>query len=325
MSLGEFGRIARYFQPLAAGYPGARALLDDTASLSCPPGHELVVSMDAMVAGVHFIGDEPPVLIGRKLLRVNLSDLAAAGATPLAYTLATALPHSITEAWVAEFAGGLAQDQAEFAIHLAGGDTVKTTGPVTLIMTIFGSTPCGRVVTRAGARAGDLVFVTGQLGDAALGLAVAQGRLAGEAADHRAVLARYHLPQPRIAFGERALRTLATAAVDVSDGLMADLGHVAAASKVTICLEAARLPASPAARRLADPVRLLAAMAGGGDDYELALTVSPEDSRRLQQLADEMGLLVTQIGSVMPGPAEVRLVDAQGRSVALESVGYQHF
>ncbi|HEY0836771.1 MAG TPA: thiamine-phosphate kinase, partial [Azospirillum sp.] len=186
--LGEFGRIARYFKPLAAGFAGARGLADDAAVFGVPAGLELVVTVDAMVAGVHFLPDDPPEDVAAKLLRVNLSDLAAMGAEPYAYTLVTALPKDLPEDWLAGFARGLGADQRTYGIHLAGGDSVSTAGPITLSVTAMGLVPAGRALPRRSERRGDAVFVTGSIGDAALGLQIALGRLDVADADARAHL-----------------------------------------------------------------------------------------------------------------------------------------
>jgi thiamine-monophosphate kinase len=323
--LGEFGRIARHFAPLAAGFAGARGLIDDTASLIPGDDREIVVTTDAVVAGVHFIGDEPADLIARKALRVNLSDLAAAGAVPLAYTLTTILPASLDDAWVAAFALGLAADQAEFGIHLAGGDSVATPGPAVLSITAFGTVPRGGALTRSGARPGDLVYVSGTLGDAALGLAVAQGRLAASA-EHAAFLVdRYRLPQPRLGLGRR-LQGIASAALDISDGLVGDLGHIATASGVALTLDAAALPLSPAGRAAVDrDPSLLALILGGGDDYELALTISPQKAAIVERCALDAGVPLTRIGQVEAGAPSVCVTDEAGRDITPAASGYRHF
>jgi len=223
----EFDLIARYFAPLAAGAPGALGLLDDAALVDVSPGHRLVVTVDAVVAGVHFLADDPPDLIARKALRVNLSDLAAMGARPLGYFLAAAFADQ-DEPWLAAFAAGLAEDQASFGVALMGGDTVATPGPLTLAITAIGEVRSGRELRRSAAKAGDLIFVTGTLGDGALGLAALRGALPALSGAQRDFLARrYHLPEPRIDFG-RALTEegLALCGMDISDGLGADLGHI---------------------------------------------------------------------------------------------------
>lgn len=315
-ALDEFGRIARFFAPLAAGFPGALGLTDDAALVAPGEGRELVVTTDALVADVHFRSQDPPDLIARKALRVNLSDLAAMGAVPICYTLATILPDACGEEWLAAFVRGLAADQAEFKIALAGGDSVRTPGPATLSITAIGAVETGRALRRSGARPGDRVYVSGTIGDGALGLAVLAGGLADD--DFGTLAGRYLLPQPRLGLG-RALIGRASAALDVSDGLVADLGHVAETSGVRIVIEAERVPLSPAARaaRAADP-RLMETILTGGDDYELAFT-SPE------ALPEAIaGVSIACIGRVEAGTG-VTVLDRQDRPVTLSAGGYQHF
>lgn len=321
---GEFTRIARYFAPLAAGAAAARGLTDDAAFLEWPAGEVLVITQDAVVAGVHFVGDESPADIARKALRVNLSDLAAKGAVPVAYLLTLALPHGSSDQFVAGFAAGLAADQALYGLDLIGGDTVSTPGPLTLSITALGR--CARPVERRGAQVGDLVCVTGTIGDARLGLDVALGRdLSLDGLDRAFVLNRYRLPEPRLAFGA-AMVGLVHAAQDVSDGLLADLGHLAAASAVSIEIEAAALPLSPAAGAVLSrtPTRL-ADLLGGGDDYEIVLTVSEGAWPRLAEVASASGTKLTVIGRVVPALAgAVRVRDADGAEVVLPQPGWQH-
>lgn len=315
-ALDEFGRIARFFAPLAAGFPGALGLTDDAALVAPGEGRELVVTTDALVADVHFRSQDPPDLIARKALRVNLSDLAAMGAVPICYTLATILPDTCGEEWLAAFVRGLAADQAEFKIALAGGDSVRTPGPATLSITAIGAVETGRALRRSGARPGDRVYVSGTIGDGALGLAVLAGGLPDD--DFGTLAGRYLLPQPRLGLG-RALIGRASAALDVSDGLVADLGHVAETSGVRIVIEAERVPLSPAARaaRAADP-RLMETILTGGDDYELAFT-SPE------ALPEAIaGVSIACIGRVEAGTG-VAVLDREDRPVTLSAGGYQHF
>jgi thiamine-monophosphate kinase len=321
--LGEFERIARLFAPLAGA--GALGLLDDAALIDQQPGRELVVTADALVAGVHFLADDPPDLIARKLLRVNLSDLAAMGASPFGYLLTTALPHSCDETWLAAFAAGLAIDQAEFGIVLLGGDSVATPGPVTLSVTAIGSVPAGQAVRRGGARIADVIFVSGAIGDAALGLRALRGELTGIDAAQRAFLAdRYHLPRPRLALGQRLVGT-AHAMLDVSDGLVGDLGHICGVSGVAAVLEAHLIPLSPAARAaLAEDGTLLSLVLGGGDDYELVFTAPPEVAPAIAALAQSLALPITPIGRIAAG-SDVRVVDETGRTIELAAMGYRHF
>jgi thiamine-monophosphate kinase len=315
-ALGEFGRIARFFAPLAAGFPGALGLTDDAALVDPGAGHQLVVTTDALVADVHFRKEDPPDLIARKALRVNLSDLAAMGAEPVCYTLATVLPPAIDERWLADFVRGLALDQAEFGITLAGGDSVRTPGPLTLSVTAMGRVETGRALRRSGAKPGDSVYVSGTIGDGALGLAVLSGTLDDDA--DGTLSGRYLLPRPRLALG-RALRGRASAALDISDGLVADLGHIAETSGVHIAVDADRVPLSPAARRAvdADP-RLMETILTGGDDYELAFTAPDLLPETLG------GVAVTRIGRVEAG-TDVTVLDRVGRPVTLGARGYRHF
>jgi thiamine-monophosphate kinase len=324
--LGEFGRIARLLRPLAAGFPGALDLTDDAAVFAPPPGRDLVVTTDAMVEGVHYLPDDPPGDVAAKLLRVNLSDLAAMGADPLAYTLTTALPRSVDDGWLAAFAAGLAADQVRFGIALMGGDSVSVPGVPVLSVTAVGTVPAGRAVRRGGARAGDAIAVTGTIGDAAFGLAVRLGRLVVPGDDARTLLERLRRPVPRTAFAA-ALREGATAAADVSDGLVADAGHLARASGLAIEVDAAAVPLSAAVRRLvaADPGRIVDAITGG-DDYELVLAATPAAVPALAAAARAAGFGLTVIGRALEGPAGgVSVRDARGDPVPLAGTGWTHF
>jgi thiamine-monophosphate kinase len=321
--LGEFGRIRRFFAPLAG--PGGLDLRDDAALLDCAPGRQLVVTVDAIVAGVHYLPDDPPDLVARKLLRVNLSDLAAMGARPRHYLLTTALPAALDDDWVARFAEGLAEDQRHYGIDLIGGDSVATPGPAVLSLTAIGEVAAGMEIRRSGARPGDCVWVSGTIGDAFLGLAVLRGGYSELAAEERAVLiSRFQLPEPRVELGPR-LAGIAHAMLDVSDGLVADLGHICEASEVGASVALADLPLSPAARQIAAgapdlPLRLATA----GDDYELLFTAPPEASETILRLSAELRLPLTAIGEIEAGAA-VRLVDAEGKLVPVAAAGYRHF
>lgn len=322
--LGEFERIARYFRPLAVGAAGALDLLDDAAVLQPPPGRELVVTTDAMVEGVHYLPGEPAERLARRLLRVNLSDLAAMGAQPLAYTLTMALPDAVDEAWLAAFAEGLAADQQVFGITLVGGDSVSTRGPVVLSVTAMGTVTTGRALRRGGARSGDRVVASGFLGDGRLGLLAAREELPGLAEADRAALAeRYHLPQPRLALG-LALVDLATAAIDLSDGLPGDLQHICTASGVGARIDTTAIPLSPAARRAieVDPGLRRAAISGG-DDYELLFTVPETAVPAVAQLSEMRSLPLSVIGRIEPGQA-VLFVDEAGEAIEGLS-GWRHF
>jgi thiamine-monophosphate kinase len=318
---GEFALIARHFRRLAG--PGALDLSDDAALLDPPAGRQLVLAADAMVAGVHFLPDDPPETIGRKLLRVNLSDLAAMGAAPLGYLMTTALPRDLPADWLGRFVDGLALDQAEFGLSVLGGDTVSTPGPMSLSLTILGTVAPGSALRRAGARPGDDVWVSGSIGDGALGLRVLQGRLADDAAGYLA--GRYRLPRPRLALGQ-ALAGVARAAMDVSDGLVQDLGHLCRAAGCGAVLRAADIPLSPAAQALvaSDP-GLLALCLTGGDDYELLFAAAPEAEAAVWERAATAGTTVTRIGRFEPGASEVRVLDATLARMPLPHGGWSHF
>jgi len=327
---GEFELIARLFAPLAAGWPGACGLTDDVAYLPLEgdlvaPGEELVLKTDAIVAGVHFLVEDPPDLVARKLLRVNLSDLAAKGARPLVYLLAIMLPASIDFGWLARFTEGLRADQQAFGLHLAGGDTDATPGPLTLAATLLGAVPAGRRMLREGARAGDGVFVSGTIGDGALGLKAIRGELAGLAPAQLAALAhRYRLPEPRLALGAR-LRGLAHATMDISDGLVGDLEHICEASRVGAIVEAVRVPLSEAARAaLARNPALIESVLGGGDDYELLFAAPISAEGALGALGREIGVPIARVGRIVAGE-RVQALDQEGRPLALAQRSYRHF
>jgi len=326
---GEFALIARYFAPLAAGFPGAYGLLDDAAVIAALPGQELVAKTDAIVGGVHFLLDDPPELIARKALRVNLSDLAAKGAVPRAYMLDIMLPRTVTEEWIGSFARGLAYDQAMYKAHLIGGDTDLTPGPVTIAIMAFGDIATGHMLRRSGALAGDTVFVTGAIGDAALGLKVLRGELPGLGElDKQFLVDRYRLPQPRVTLGPR-LVGLASAALDVSDGLLADLDHLCQASKLDAVIDAARVPLSTAARSaLAIESENLATILAGGDDYEILFTAPASVVERLTGLSNALNVPITAIGRMAPpstGKAGVTVVGPSGEPLYFDRKGWTHF
>src|SRR5262245_57496657 len=244
--LSEFAMIAKLLAPLSANDPGAFGLTDDAAILSVPNGQDLVVTKDMLVEGVHFLHDDPPDLIARKALRVNLSDLAAKGAQPRTYLLGLSLASWIGDEWLARFAAGLAEDQRRFSVSLSGGDTTVTSGPLMVSITAFGTVPQGRMIRRKGARPRDAVFVSGTIGDAGAALAVLKGEGIGLSDfDRSALISRYQLPEPRIALGQLLLG-VASAALDVSDGLLGDLEHIAKVSDVRIAIDAAKIPVSAA-------------------------------------------------------------------------------
>jgi thiamine-monophosphate kinase len=321
---GEFDLIARYFAPLTAGAPGAYNLTDDAATLSPSHGCELVITKDAVVAGVHFMPDDPPALIGRKALRVNLSDLAAKGAKPLGFFMALMLPANIDNSWIEALASGLKLDVDEFGCPLLGGDTTSTPGPLAISITAIGEVKTGRMVRRNGARAGDVLCVSGTIGDAALGLEVARGGFTDLSNDDRTfLLGRYQLPTPRLKLGQ-AESGRDSAAIDISDGLCADVNHICLQSGIGCVIQSEQVPLSPATRlALSKQPELLVRVLTGGDDYELAFAVPPANVTAAQAFGLKLGILVTPIGT-FTSEAGLQVLDANGHQVKLESLGFTH-
>jgi thiamine-monophosphate kinase len=301
----EFEIIARLFRPLTNGAPEAFDLMDDAAAIPSRPGWDLVITKDAMVEGVHFLPDDPPYLVAQKLLRVNLSDLAAKAAEPYAYFLAAAWPASWDDARKTAFAAGLGKDQITFGLTLLGGDTVSTPGPLTVSATLLGWVPSGGMVKRSGAGEGDILFVSGAIGDGHLGLSTAQNQpLELSEAASGYLKNRYRLPSPRLELRE-TLRRYATAAADVSDGLIADAGHIGEASGLGVELDLARTPLSAAGRawleRQSDPVAAMVRLATGGDDYEVVCTVRRSDAAAAVESAAAAGVALSEIGIMTSG------------------------
>jgi thiamine-monophosphate kinase len=323
MSSAEDSLIARYFRPLATD-PGAFDLTDDAAILG-PSADELIVTTDAIVEGVHFLPDDPPDTIARKALRVNLSDLAAKGATPAGFVLTLAL-RAPDDAWLAPFARGLGEDAARFQCPLLGGDTVSTPGPLMISITAFGRVPVGRMVRRNGAKAGDRVAVSGTIGDAALGLELLQGCAAVLGDDEReALIGRYHVPQPRVALAQ-AVRDHASAAMDVSDGLAGDLAKLCAASEVSAAIDAQSIPLSGPARTLLSSSAVgIESIVAGGDDYEILCTIPENRFEAFAKAAKLAGVPVTSIGTVIAGPSAPMFLDGEGKAIPLKRLSYSHF
>jgi thiamine-monophosphate kinase len=307
--MNEFEIISRYFAPLAGD--GAFGLKDDAAILPQRSGHDLIISTDTVSEGTDFFAFDPADTIAQKALRVNLSDLAAKGAEPAGYLLNLSLPHSVHEEWLAAFASGLASDQKEFGLALLGGDTGATEGPLAVTVTALGFVPAGKIVRRSGARAGDAVYVTGTIGDAGGGLAIfRREKHSLRDAERDYLTSRYRVPQPPVAFGAR-LYDIAHASVDISDGLIADLGHIASASGVRMVVEGEQVPLSAPLKALWGDTTLKRAVTAG-DDYQIAFTAPP-------------GLTgpFTHIGRVEAGEG-VSLTLA-GHDVAIAKAGYRHF
>lgn len=325
--LAEDDLVRRYFAPLAG--PGALGLRDDAALVALPAGEELVVTKDALVAGVHFFAGDAPGSIARKALRVNLSDLAAKRSRPAGFLLALALPAGWTTDWLARFAEGLAADAAHYRCPLLGGDTVATPGPLTLSITALGTVASGAMLPRTGARAGDLVYVSGTIGDAALGLQLRLGETAPPwsgalaAADRDHLLDRYLHPQPRLALHE-ALGS-ARAGMDVSDGLVGDLAKLLRVSGVSGRLDLSRVPLSPAALAAlaADPA-CLETIVTGGDDYEVLAAVSPDATAAFEAAAARAAVPVTCIGEVRAGDGPLVVERGPGEAVAFARTSFSH-
>jgi thiamine-monophosphate kinase len=317
--MGEFELIRNYFAaaPCAqAGEGVALGIGDDCALLTLPPGEQLAISTDTLVVGVHFPDVCDPFLLGQRALGVSASDLAAMGATPLAFTLALTLPE-VSADWLQAFAHGLNHMAQHCGLQLVGGDTTR--GPLSLTVTVFGRVPAGQALTRSGARSGDLLCVGGPLGDAAGALALVLNQRTAEASTAQALLARYWSPEPQFSLG-LALRGKASAALDISDGLLADCGHIALASKVRLLVEQQKLPMSEHLLAFTGLQAAREAALSGGDDYLLAFTLPPE---HLQGLLDA-GLPIHVIGRVEAGEG-VALIDDKGHDIPVLARGYQHF
>ena len=324
---GEFDMIAELFAPLAEGAGGAHNLTDDVAELAAGA---YVVTADMMIEGVHFRKADPIDLVARKLLRVNLSDLAAKGAKPLGYFLTCAWPKSVTRQKIEKFVSGLSADQEAFRVALYGGDTTRHTlaaAPMSFSVTMFGAPPRQGITRRNGAKPGDDLWVTGAIGDAALGLAALEKREACSAANKKHLAARYQLPEPRITMGG-ALSGSASASIDVSDGLVADASHIARTSGCGFEIRAGDIPLSDAARgwldNQEDADQAAAFLACGGDDYEILFT-APQRARRAVEMAAQVSKTpVTRIGGAVRGES-VRLVNGEDESIDIANAGFDHF
>lgn len=319
--------IARYFRPLAK-HAGALELADDAAVLTPPPGCDLVLTTDGVIAGVHFFADDPPDTIGRKALRMNLSDLAGKGAKPLGFLLSAALPAGVEERWLADFAAGIGADAEHYQCPLLGGDTDRTPGVVSISVAAFGAVPQGKMVRRSTAKAGDHIMVTGTIGDSALGVLLRRDaalanrwRLAAPVREH--LLQRYLLPQPRNALADAVLRH-ASAAMDVSDGLAGDLAKLCRASAVAAEIDVPHVPLSDAARAAveADPA-LIETVLTGGDDYEILMTLPAERLAAFRSAAAEGGVAVSEIGRVVAGKGARFMRD--GKVLQFARPSYSHF
>lgn len=327
--LGEFELIARYFAPLAND-AAALALRDDAAVLRPAESREIVISCDTVVAGVHFLPDDPPETIAHKALAVNLSDLAAKGAKPYVYLLALTLPAEPVPAWLEAFASGLRRLQEQAGICLVGGDTTHTPGPLTITITVLGLVPQGHAVLRHGAKPGDRLYVSGSIGDACLGLRLLQQPALAATwdlseQDKAFLIGRYRRPEPRNTLA-LLVRNFAQGAIDVSDGLIADVEKFAQVSHVGAVIETARVPFSPAAQKaLKREPMLLAALLTAGDDYEIVAAVPEASAAGFEAEATAKGATLTMIGRVDGDAGAVRVVGPDGNLLTLEHRGYAHF
>ena len=326
---GEESLIAEFWAPLAAAFPGAFALKDDCAVIAPPAGTELVVTTDALIEGVHFLPGEDAGAVGWKALAVNVSDLVAKGAEPLAYLMSIALPGAPDHAWLGNFAAGLQSAQQAFGCHLAGGDTDRTPGPLSVSIAAFGCVPSGSIVRRSTAQAGDYVYVSGTIGDATLGLALARDPELRQRCqlDHAACIAltgKFSRPRPPVALVP-ALRACASAAMDISDGLMKDFERLCRASSVGGRIETVKVPISQAARAvLSAGGTTLGELLTGGEDYEVLATVPVARTADFERLAQRTGIQVTRIGSIT-AEAGVRALDESGNVVVFPKSGWDHF
>ena len=318
--------IARFFGPIAT-HPGALGLSDDAAFIKPPPGCDVVLKTDAIVGGVHFFPEDAAQGVASKALRVNLSDLAAKGARPLGFLLSLIIPKDIGEDWLGGFAEGLRGDAVLFGCPLFGGDTDRTPGPITVSIAMFGAVPEGTMVRRVGAKPGDRVFVTGTIGDAALGVALRGGKAKTwklNDAQRQHLVSRYLLPQPRNVLAE-AIRNHASAAMDISDGLVGDFGKLCRASGVAADINIASVPLSDATKTvIAGEAAALELALTGGDDYEIVCTVPKDKGESFRAAAKTAGVPVTEIGQVKAGDG-ARFIDASGKPLVFKRASFSHF
>jgi thiamine-monophosphate kinase len=314
----EFDLISRHFTR-----PAANAVLgvgDDCALVDVTNGMDLTVSTDTMVSGTHFFPDVDPEHLGHKALAVNLSDIAAMGAMPYWAMLALTVP-SVDHAWLAAFAKGFFDLATEYNVSLIGGDTTR--GPLTLTVTIMGEVPAGAALRRSGAKAGNDIWVSGNVGDAALAVAHRHGKVVLAEADYREAVMRLYEPTPRVALGQ-ALRGMATAAIDISDGLLADLGHICRLSGVGATVDLGSIPVSAIGAKHFESDSGRTAIVAGGDDYELCFTAPPNSRESIAELTDVLGVPLTRIGQVKRGKG-VSLLGPDGKAVKIDGRGYDHF
>ena len=328
--LDESGLIARHFAPLTANFPGAAGLRDDAAAFAPPAGEDLVITTDALIADVHFLSDDDPADIAFKALGVNISDLAAKAARPIAYSLALALPRGMPEEWIARFAAGLAEAQSAFGIALSGGDTTTSpAGPLMISVTALGHVPAGRMVPRGGARLGDSLYVSGTIGDSALGLKLRMGDPATQSwpldeAERQFLIARYLRPAPRIGLSD-VLLAHASGAMDVSDGLAIDCTRMCEAAGVSVHMQASAVPLSAAARAVLETgAASLEELLSGGDDYEILASIPHNNEDAFRRAAQKAGIEVTRIGVIAESDEGLIIIGADGAPLVMSRLGYDH-
>jgi thiamine-monophosphate kinase len=319
--MNEFSFIEKYLKPLTMGRGEALGLQDDAAIFKIPSGYELVVSSDTLGAGTHFLKDEKPAFVAHKALRVNLSDLAAMGAKPYAYQLCLTLPHAPQEKMIKDFCAALLKDQKEFGIFCSGGDTTAVKNSFIISITAMGLVPKGKAVKRSGAKAGDVIVLTGVVGNALAGLRMLQNKLPKE----KSCIEAYRKPTPRVAVVE-IIRRYAHAAVDISDGLVADVGHIARAANCAANIDADKIKFSKPVQSFIDKGKMTFIDAiTGGDDYELALAVSPKNLKALMAQLKGKNLKPQIIGSFGKGKPGVQVIGHDKKPMDISKSGWTHF
>ena len=320
----EFQKIKKFFSPLSKRSINGTSLDNDAALFELSSLKNLVVTTDTLVEKIHFGTTDNPYLIAKKLMRVNLSDLAAMGSSPLAYLLNLTLPAKVTDRWLDRFSLGLSEDQKKYNIFLAGGDTVATTGPIVLSLTAFGSNQKGLYHKRSGAKAGDFIFVSGTVGDSALGLISIKKKLVMPKKNKEYLMQKYFLPEPRIALGE-GLLSIASSAIDVSDGLAQDINHICVNSGIGAELFFSKLPISSSAKILLKKYpKLQEKLLNGGDDYEIVFTANSKFEQRIKILSKKTRTKITKIGLTTKAK-HLKILDDQNNEIKIKRLGYQHF
>ncbi len=319
----EFSFISKLLSPLTFNNKEALGLKDDAAIIPSKPGYDIVITKDMIAEGTHFFKGDDPKNLAKKLLRVNISDLAAKGATPYCCFLSIALPKNISEKWLKDFSSSLKEDLNLYGLFLSGGDTIAHNGNLVLSLTALGLIKKNKTILRSGAKEGDLIFVTGNIGDSYLGLQILKGDLQTTKKNCELLVSRYHLPQPRIQIGKK-LVNIASSAVDISDGLIADLEHICECSEAAAIINLNDIPLSTMARDITKKhPNLLLNIISGGDDYEILFTASQDKFKQIKQLSKSSGIPIIKIGSITKGK-NIRLLDDNGKEIEIKNKGYEH-